>query len=552
MPTITELFDQALTFHQAGDIAKAEPLYRRLLAADNLHADSHNNLGIILGQKGLLAEAAQCFRLALASNNDHGNAHYNLGTALVELGQLAEAGACFLEALRLDPRRADAHNNLGNVYKEQGQLEEAVASFRMALELRPDYITAHNNLVYTLHICPGLAPQTILAECENWNRQHAALLAGLIQAPQCDATPGRRLRIGYVSPDFRSHPVGRFILPLLAAHDRGQVEVFGYSSVKKPDALTERCRGLVDAWRPITHLTDDQTAQLIRGDRIDILVDLAMHTMDNRLLVFARKPAPIQVTYLAYGGTTGLHTMDYRLTDPYLDPPGRNDAFYSEKSTRLPHTYWVYQPVSDTPVAAEPPSVATGQITFGCLNNFCKVTSPTLELWGQVLQACPGAALLLYARQGSHRDRVCRVLERWGVAADRLTFVDWLPVADYFRTYSRLDVALDPFPYGGGTTTCDALWMGVPVVSLVGQTAVGRGGLSILSNVGLQDLAATDTAQYVQTAVALARDRQRLRELRATLRTRMQASPLMDVPAFARGVEEAYRQMWRHYRGTMA
>jgi predicted O-linked N-acetylglucosamine transferase (SPINDLY family) len=275
-----------------------------------------------------------------------------------------------------------------------------------------------------------------------------------------------------------------------------------------------------------------------------------MHAADNRLLVFARKPAPVQVTYLAYCGTTGLSAMDYRLTDPYFDPPGQNERFYSEQSVRLPETYWCYRPPIETPPVNALPALEEGYVCFGSLNNFCKVTPPTLAAWSRILQAVPGSRLLLHARAGSHRDRVRAFLAEQGISTARLEFVDFLPESEYFEIYQRIDVALDPFPYGGGTTTCDALWMGVPVVSLAGQTAVGRGGVSILSNIGLPELAAHDSEHYVRIAEALANNLPGLAGLRTMLHDRMRSSPLTDAPRFARNIEAAYREMWRRWCAT--
>ena len=296
-------------------------------------------------------------------------------------------------------------------------------------------------------------------------------------------------------------------------------------------------------------LSDEELAAAVHQDRIDMLVDLTMHMAHNRMLVFARKPAPVQVTYLAYCGTTGLDTIDYRLTDPYLDPPGADEQFYSEQSIRLPETYWCYRPAVDSPPVGPLPALAAGRLTFGCLNNFCKVTEPTLAAWCRLLRVLPDSRLLLHAARGSHRDRVRAILAEQGVSSDRLVFVDGVPILEYLRLYEQIDVALDPFPYGGGSTTCDALWMGVPVVSLAGKTAVGRSGLSILSNIGLPELIASDVDQYVRIAAELAADLPRLAALRATLRERMQKSPLMDAPRFARNVEAAYREMWRRWCG---
>jgi predicted O-linked N-acetylglucosamine transferase (SPINDLY family) len=393
----------------------------------------------------------------------------------------------------------------------------------------------------------GYDARTLCEEHRRWDRNHAAPLARFIGPHLNDRSPDRRLRVGYVSPDFRHHPVGRFLLPLLESHDRRSFEIFGYASVDVPDTMTDRCRAHTDVWRNMLGSSDEQVARTIRQDRIDILVDLSVHMAKNRLLVFARKPAPVQVTYLAYCGTTGLSTIDYRLTDPYLDPPGQDEQIYTEQSVRLPETYWCYQPAIETPPVNALPALDVGHVSFGSLNNFCKVTPATLAAWGRLLQAVPQSRLLLHARSGSHRDRVRKFLAEQGVSPERLEFIDFQPMAEYFAAYQQIDVALDPFPYGGGTTTCDALWTGVPVVSLAGETAVGRGGLSILSNIGLPGLAARDPDEYVRIAAELALDLPRLTELRATLRQRMQSSPLMDAARFARGVEAAYREMWRRW-----
>jgi predicted O-linked N-acetylglucosamine transferase (SPINDLY family) len=303
-------------------------------------------------------------------------------------------------------------------------------------------------------------------------------------------------------------------------------------------------------WRDVPGVSDDAVARLIRDDQIDILVDLTMHMADSRLLVFARRPAPVQVTYLAYCGTTGLSAIDYRLTDPFLDPPGQDDGgepVYSEESIRLPETYWCYRPPVEIESHGAPPAREAGCVTFGCLNNFCKVTEPTLDAWAQILKRVSQSRLLMHARPGSHRDRVRDFFASRSIAAERLAFADKLPVAEYLRLYNQIDVALDPFPYGGGTTTCDALWMGVPVVSFAGPTAVSRGGLGILSNLGLSELVAHRLEDYLEIACGLARDLPRLAGLRATLRDRMRHSPLMDAPRFARNVEAAYRKMWRRW-----
>jgi predicted O-linked N-acetylglucosamine transferase (SPINDLY family) len=519
--------------------------YRRALELAPDFAEAHNNLGVALEDQGKAGEAIACYRRALELKPDYAEAHNSLGVALKDQRKLDEAIACCRRALELKPDFAEAFNNLGAAFKDQGKLDEAIACYRRALELKPDFAHVHSNLLCTQLLCPRCDAQTLYEEHRRWSRQHAEPLGKSVQPHSNNRSFPRKLRIGYLSPDFCGHPVGRFLLPLLESHDHQRFEIFCYASVGIPDTMTGLCRAQADVWRDVLGLTDEQVAHTIRQDQVDILVDLTMHMANNRLLVFARKPAPVQVTYLAYCGTTGLSTMDYRLTDPYLDPPGQDESIYSEQSVRLPETYWCYRPPIETPPVNALPALEAGRVTFGSLNNFCKVTAPVLAAWSRLLHAVPESRLLLHTSAGSHRDELGRGLAGQGILAERLAFVDFLPLADYFGAYGRIDVALDPFPYSGGTTTCDALWMGVPVVSLEGKTAVGRGGMSILSNVGLPELVAHDSEQYVQIAAELARDLSRLGQLRATLRDRMRASPLMNAPRFARNIEAAYRDMWQ-------
>jgi predicted O-linked N-acetylglucosamine transferase (SPINDLY family) len=527
-----------------GKLGEAHAHLQQALRLKPDSAEAHNQLGLVFQLQGKLTEAQGYYQQALRLRPDYAEAHLNLGNVLRSQGQLDEAAACYQESLRCKPDYAVAFNNLGNILKDQGCVEEALSCYRQALQLLPSFTQAHSNLLYALHFCADIDAATLYEEHCRWDRQHAAPLAPFHMPHANDRSSDRRLRIGYVSPDFRQHPVGRFLLPLLQAHDHTRLEIYCYSSLQVPDAITNRCRAHADVWREVCGLTDEQLAQLIRQDRIDILVDLSMHMANNRLLVFARKPAPVQVTYLAYCGTTGLRAMDYRLTDPYLDPPDREERYYSERSIHLPETYWCYQPVDNSPPVNPLPARQPGQVTFACLNNFCKVTSPTLAAWSRLLLALPQARLLLHAQTGSHRDRVRRYLASQGIATERLRFVGRLPLVEYLRLYQAVDMALDPYPYGGGTTTCDALWMGVPVLSLAGPSAVSRGGLSILSNMGLAEWVAYDWQQYEQRAIVWAQDLPRLRDLRASLRQRMQNSPLMDAPRFARHVEAAYRRMW--------
>ncbi|HTW93547.1 MAG TPA: hypothetical protein VMD30_02060, partial [Tepidisphaeraceae bacterium] len=444
----------------------------------------------------------------------------------------------------LDPKFASAHNNLGMVQAATGQLGDAIASFRRAQSA--GRASLHSNLVYYLHFHPDYDAAAILAELKKWDRTHAAPLAGQIPRHRkpVAADAGKRLKIGYVSPNLCAHVIGRNILPLLREHDKTQFEIFAYSTHFHDDAMTEVLRSHVNHWRPAAFSRDEQIAGMIADDGIDILVDLSLHLAQNRLLVFARKPAPIQVTFAGYPGGTGLATMDYRLTDPYLDPEG-SDCFYTERSIRLPHSFWCYDrqgmELDGSPTVNSLPALETGRITFGCLNHVTKLTDASLKLWRKVLDAVPGSRMILLASSQSHRESLTAALE------GRAEFSAVLPREEYLEKYNRIDIALDTFPYNGHTTSLDAYWMGVPVVTRVGRTVVGRAGWSQLSNLNLTELSAQSDEEFERIASSLAADLPRLGKLRGSLRDRMQASPLMDAPGFARGIEAAYRQMWRSW-----
>jgi predicted O-linked N-acetylglucosamine transferase (SPINDLY family) len=460
---------------------------------------------------------------------------------------LDPAIAAFREALRLKPDSAIPWLNLASAVTEVGQLDEALACLDRAIALEPADPTFHSARLFTLMFHPAFDAGAILDAARAFDRRYGEPCKPLIVPHENDPSPGRRLRIGYVSPDFKGHCQLLFMMPLLAAHDREAVEVFCYSNVVEPDNLTDQYRAHADTWRNIRGISDADAAEMIRQDRIDILVDLTMHMKDNRLPLFARKPAPLQVSWLAYPGTTGLSAIDYRLTDPYLDPPGLNDADYSERSIHLPDCFWCFDPMqSDLPVGPLP-ALSAGHVTFGCLNNFCKVNEPVLITWAQVLQNVAESRLLLLAPDGGTRERVIEILQRQGVARERVEFVPFQSRGRYLREYCRIDIGLDTFPYNGHTTSLDSFWMGVPVVTLVGRTVVGRAGWCQLSNLGLVELATNNSDQFVQTAGALARDLQRLGEYRSSLRERMERSPLMNIPRFARNIESAFRTMWRHW-----
>jgi predicted O-linked N-acetylglucosamine transferase (SPINDLY family) len=536
---------------EQGKLDEAVASYRQALTLKPDYAEALYNLGKSLKDQGKLDEAVASYRQALSLKPDHTGAHNNLGNVLKDQGKLDEAVASYRQALTLKPDYAEAHNNLGNVLKDQGKLDEAVASYRQALTLKPYYAEAHSNLLLTLNYKGSITQKTIYDESINWYEQHGNLLLKQDLIYKNNKDINRKLRIGYVSPDFRKHSVAYFFEPLLKVHNRENVEVFCYSNVKVEDQVTKRLRAEADHLFSIVGKSNEEVAAQIREDRIDILVDLAGHTSENRLLVFAYKPSPIQVTWLGYPNTTGMRTMDYRLTDAIADPPSEADTFYSEKLFRLNHGFLCYQPEASTPVVGSLPCRERGYITFGSFNNLTKTTPEVIKAWANILHAVPDSRLLLKAKQlrdNQTRERFKELIALEGIKQERLDMHSMLSkTSDHLRLYNRVDIGLDPFPYNGTTTTCEALWMGVPVITMLGDRHAARVGASIMCRVGLEDLVAHSVDEYIALAVSLANDRHRLLTLRNSLCQMMQKSQLMDKKLFAETVENAYRQMWRKW-----
>ena len=477
---------------------------------------------------------------------DNAAAWQELAELRSTLGRVDDAAIAARQSLTLNPHRPETLNTFGNILRDQGRLPEALDAYRQALVVQPDAIGIRGNLVFSSQFASGIDAAALLAEARRWADLHEAPLAGTSLPHHGTLIADRVLRVGYVCSYFRLHSAAFFLLPVLAQHNPNRVEVFCYSGGRVTDDITRRFKALPVVWRDIAGLSDAELAARVRDDSIDVLVDITLHMQDSRLLTFARRPAPVQVTWLGYPGTTGLRGMDYRLTDPFLDPPGQNDDLYTEISIRLPHSFWCYAPVIETPDVTPLPALAAGHITFGCLNNFLKVTPETLALWSRVLAAMPTARLILLCPAGAHR---AAVLAQFGAAAERVRLIDRLPLAAYFQLYQAIDCCLDTTPYPGHTTTLDGVWMGVPVVTLVGQTVVGRGGVSILSNLGLQDFITEAPAAFVARAQAVAAYLPALSALRQTLRARLQASPLMDAAQFAADMETAFATMWRRWCG---
>jgi protein O-GlcNAc transferase len=479
-------------------------------------------------------------------------ARRDLGAALLRADRLDEAQAELVKALELRPRFADAFASIGDVFHLQGKVDEAIACYRKALQLKPSASKVHSNLLLTLNYHRRLDAKTIYAEHVKWAAQHAAPLGAGVGEHDNDPDPDRPIRVGYVSPDFRRHSVNYFVEPLLTARDRAGFHVTCYSDVIRPDDETDRILTLCDRWRDARTLSDEALAKLVRDDGIDILVDLAGHTGTNRLGVFARKPAPVQVTYLGYPNTTGMRAVDYRLTDAAADPPGKTEAFHAEQLVRLPH-FLCYQPPADAPAVAPPPVAANGFVTFGCFNVLAKVTPEAMGLWAKTMAVLPNSRLVMKDRLGTlaypaRRRMVLDIFAYHRVAADRLDLLGKEPdFAAHLAAYAKVDVVLDPFPYNGTTTTCEALWMGVPVVTLAGTRHAARVGVSVLQAAGLGELVAATPEAYARTAVVLARDPQRLAQLRTGLRQKLSASPLLDAAGFTASLENAYRDMWQRW-----
>jgi predicted O-linked N-acetylglucosamine transferase (SPINDLY family) len=531
------------------NLGKAPEAVQRLRQAVRLRpdlAEARNNLGLALLNLGNLDEAVRHFREAVRLRPSLAEAHSNLGMALATLGDVEEALACYERGVRTDPRQVGALTNLGNACKDQGCLAEAVACYRKALEVRPDDARVHSNLLLALNYQPGADPLEIRREAGRYAEQHAARFTAAAAAHSVQPLAERRLRIGYVSADFREHPVAYFLEPILASHDHRGFEVFCYADVPQPDAVTERLRGYADQWRSLVGLSDDQAAEAIRGDDVDILVDLAGHTGGNRLLVFARRPAPVQASYLGYLGTTGLAAIDYYITDALADPPGLTEAHYQEQLVRLPECGFCYRPGPAPEVRPDLPARRSGRVTFGSLNTLAKVSEEVLALWARVLAAVPESRLVLRTGAGRRAEERARAaLARHGIAPERLLLHGQTATRfDYLKLFHDVDVCLDPFPYNGVTTTCDSLWMGVPVVTLAGNTGVSRQGVRFLGSVGLDELIAATPEDYVRTATELAGDLARLEALRAGLRERVGRSPPTDATRFTRHLETAYRALW--------
>lgn len=518
--------------------------FRRALALAPDYADAHYNLANALRDQGKLDEAVTSYHTALSFKPDFAEAHYNLANVLQKQGKPDKAIASLRKALSCKPDFVDAHTNLANALQDQGKLDEAIASYRKALALKPDDAAAYSNLLFAMQIYAPASSAELLAEHGRFAARFEAPLRARWPLHSNVRAPERRLKVGYVSPDFRRHPVAYFIEPVLVSHDRNRTEIFCYYNHAQRDEFTDRIIGCADRWLDCMKMTDEQLAAQIRSDRIDILVDLAGHTAHNRLLTFARKPAPIQITYLGYRGSSGLAAIDYRLTDACVDPAG-SAAPYTEQLLRLSHSQWCYRPGNDMPELSPLPARHNGYITFGSFNNFNKIDTPCIELWVQLLRAVPDARLMIVTvPEGESRQRLMQQFAERGVPAQRLELRGKLAASEFYRMLEQVDLTLDPVSVNGAMTTCESLWLGAPVLSLVGARPMTRAGLSILNAAEMQGFAAATPQQFIGIAVNLAGNLPRLADIRAGLRVRLAASPLMDYAKFTRELEKIYREIW--------
>lgn len=563
-----------------GDSMSAEAYCRQALElAPNLPT-AHFNLGVALRTQKRYAEACQSFKRATELLDDYREAlvalahayialydwpsaaqvltrvlstwpndaalQGDLGTVYQAMGRFQEAVAAFETALKLNPRLGGALNSLGSTYMGLGDFERAEQYFRQCLAVDPADLRARSNLLMLLNYRPDVDAAVVRAEHFEYGRIIQSQVPAMA-LPRLSRDPSKRLKLGYVSADFREHSVAAYIEPILKYHDRRFFEIYCYSYLPTPDATTLRLKDRADEWRDIDQLSDAEVTRRVCEDGIDILIDLMGHTGNNRLGIFAAKPAPVQMTYLGYPNTTGLSTIDYRITDRIADPEGE-DVYYSEKLLRLDGGFLCYQPDPCSPDVAPLPALNNGYMTFGSFNNYAKLNRRVLQLWADVLKYVPGSRLLLKcpALTDAHaRDRISRDMRALGIGSERLELLGHTRTrAEHLGLYSRVDIALDTFPYNGTTTTCEALWMGVPVLSLAGQHHVGRVGASLLTAAGLAEWLADTPGAFLELAAARAADPAGLSGLRAVLRHQMAESSLCNAAGFVRRFEAALRDAW--------
>ncbi len=600
------VFTRGVSAHSAGRFAEAEQCYRQVLQIDPNHAGATQNFGVLAFQMGHSNQAIPILQRAIHLVPNDASVYCNLGDAFTALQFGDDAINAYEKAIAIDPTiataynnlaivysrlgkvgkaiglwqksielagrpelnqrlvltarstasmgdggmlKAAAYNNLGNAYLQRMEPEKARECHRLSVELNHEYSNAHSNMLRDMNHIVGITPAEHLEAHRAWWKMHAAGIAHLKHANNRD--PERKLRIGFVSSDFREHSVTHFLLPLFENLDRSAFDIICYAGVNRPDDWTRRVQGCATLWRNALTNLDEDLARSVQADQVDILFDLAGHTSDNRLRSFAFKAAPIQINYLGYPLTTGSSDIDYRIADPIADPPGVTDSHYSEKLLRLPKTMWCYRPPVEVPADEIPPAVRHSDrpFTFGSFNNCSKMSPATFDLWAHVLKAVPNSRLILKASamaDDDTRELIMTGFTARGIGRERIQLMQQqLKLAEHFSYYDNIDLGLDTVPYNGTTTTCEALWMNVPVVVLAGDMHISRVGASLLTNSGFPQLVAQTPDDFVAIAAGLGNNISALTDLRKGLRAKFAASPIMDGKAFARDFSAALRGVWR-------
>ncbi|MEX2218078.1 MAG: tetratricopeptide repeat protein [Phycisphaerales bacterium] len=543
-----------LSLFQMGQTQQGLAHMQRAASLAGDRADIQYILGSMLAVLGQLDRAIPVLQHAAELDPRHAPARGLLATCFLQLKDLDAAELYYREAVALDPRYPEARSNLGSVLQATGRPQEALEVLRAAAADHPAHVGIQTAYCVSLNYADGVDPAEALAAHAHYGR----VLMALPGQPKADwpneRNPAKKLRIAVVSPDLFEHSVAYFLRPLLEHRDRAAVEYVVYSCGPMRDAMTERLMGAADLWRDGSRLPDPKLLETIRADQPDILIELSGHTQGSKLSVLRLRGAPVQATYIGYPNTTGVPTIDARLVDAITDPPGEADRLATERLIRLPGCFLCYSPPDPSPPVAPPPREANGFITFGSFNSIKKLTPGTIALWASVLHAVPRSRLVIKSgglSARSARGHLAAALKQAGIPEVRFEIHDKFPAkADHLAAYAAVDIALDTFPYNGTTTTCEAMWMGVPVVTLAGGVHASRVGLSLLTAAGVPDLAAATPEQFRDTAAGLAGDAVRLRELRSGLRARLAASPLCDAPSFARGFEAALRALWTGYCGS--
>ncbi|MDZ4254079.1 MAG: tetratricopeptide repeat protein [Sulfuritalea sp.] len=534
------------TLRDLSRLAEAETCYRRAVGIDPGYTAAHNNLGAMLMYQARHDEAETCFRSVLRILPIDVVAINNLGLALKELGRFDEAAASYKNVLAIRPDNADAYNNLGVVQKAQGRLAESEASYRRALELMPSFTNAHSNLLLGLNYDPCRSTSYCVEEARRFGKSVSSLADTPYRSWTCAPHP-TRLKVGLVSADLRNHVVGNFLENILCQLDQSRIELIGYPTYHVEDSLTARIRPCFSSWKPIYGLSNKKAANLIHSDGVHLLLDLSGHTGHNRLPVFAWKPAPVQASWLGYFATTGLAEIDYVLADR-TGVPEECQHNFTEEVWYLPDTRLCFSEPKSRISVSSLPALGNGMMTFGCFQHLSKLNNRTLKVWRTILTRLPNARIRFqhgHLNSSSSREELSRCLQDAGIAPDRVTMHGGLEYSKYLEAYAEVDLVLDTFPFPGGATTCEALWMGVPTLTLSGSTMIQNQGASLLVAAGLPEWIAGNEKDYIHKAVAVASDLESLANLRLRLRQQILASPLFDSKRFARNFADALWEMWQ-------